>query len=117
MVYKPKFKQKELRQIARNISSTDDYKSNIDPVKYEWHPKLDLVYLHMSLDMEDDPNATYKLAYPMRPFEIGYKAWQAELFHERDVQIKNKQFRQAQQDFYIRAGIARLKNILKRMKK
>ena len=79
--YKPKFKQKELIQIARKICSTpDDYKSTIDPVEFEWHPKNDLVYLHMTFDSEAiDPQQTWTLAFPMRPFEIGYDKWVEEL--------------------------------------
>lgn len=89
--YKPKFKQKELIQIARNICSTpEDYKSDIEPVEFEWHPKHDMVILHMTFDhnpdsaIELDPQLTWTLAFPMRPFEIGYKAWIKELEEEKN---------------------------------
>ena len=52
--YKPKFKGGDLRQIARKISSTDDYKSDIDPVEYEWFPSNGYVKLHMQLAPDAD---------------------------------------------------------------
>ena len=79
--YKPKFKQKELIQIARKICSTPEgYKSTIDPVEFQWFPKKDIVYLHMTFDSQAiDEQQTWTLAFPMRPFEIGYDKWIEEL--------------------------------------
>ena len=83
--YKPKFKNKELVQIARKICSTDWHKSDIDPVEFEWYPKQDLVKLHMQFDSDAiDSQETWTLAFPMRPFEIGYNKWVEELHAERD---------------------------------
>ena len=77
MSYKPKFKEKELKQIARKCLSTDFCKWEQEPVKFEWKPKLGLVKLHFEFD--DDPNIdkgrTWTLCVPIRPFEIGYKQY------------------------------------------
>lgn len=84
--YKPKFKQKELLIIARKICSTEWHKSDIDPVEFEWFPEMDLVKLHMTFESEAiDPQETWTLAFPMRPFEIGYDKWVEELQAERDA--------------------------------
>jgi hypothetical protein len=79
--YKPKFKQNELILIARKICSTpENYKSTIDPVEFEWYPKRDIVLLHMQFDSNTiDQQQTWTLAFPIRPFEIGYDAWIKEM--------------------------------------
>jgi hypothetical protein len=79
--YKPKMKPKELINVARKICSTpDDYKSKIEPVEFEWYPEKDVVLLHFTYDSEAiDPQETYTLAFPVRPFEIGYDKWIEEL--------------------------------------
>lgn len=117
-MYNPKFKLKELRQIARQISSTDDYKSDIDPVHYDWHPDQDLVYLHMEVGLLDDKRQPimYKLAYPMRPFVIGFKAWQAELFAHRDARIRARLWIVEQKEFLSRARKNRARNQRRRKK-
>lgn len=88
--YKPKYKHKDLVQIARKICSTpEDYKSDIDPVEFQWFPKDDIVYLHMTFDSEAiDPQQTWTLAFPMRPFEIGYDKWIEELKEQKNEQNK-----------------------------
>lgn len=84
--YKPKFKQKELIQIARKICSTDWRKSDLDPVEFEWYPEQDLVKIHMTFDSESiDPQETWTLAFPLRPFEIGYDKWVQELLDEKNA--------------------------------
>lgn len=83
--YKPKFKQKELIQIARKICSTPEgYKSDIDPVEFQWVPKRDIVYLHMQFDEPIEAQHTWTLSFPMRPFEIGYEKWIEELCGDKD---------------------------------
>ena len=78
--YKPKMKIKELINVARKICSTpDDYKSKIEPVEFEWYPEKDVVLLHFQYDDPIDPQETYTLAFPVRPFEIGYDKWVQEL--------------------------------------
>jgi hypothetical protein len=78
--YQPKFKSKDLIAIARKICSNDWYKSTIDPVEFEWKPKHNIVYLHMSYGGETiDPQNTWTLAFPIRPFEIGYEKWIEEI--------------------------------------
>jgi hypothetical protein len=73
--YKPKFKQKELIQIARKICTTDWQKSDIDPVEFEWKPKVGIVYLHMQYNEPIEAQQTWTLAFPIEPFEIGYDKW------------------------------------------
>lgn len=80
--YKPKFKNNELIAIARKIGSTDWYKSTADPVEFEWHPKRDIVFLHFQFDFGNNgisEQDTWTLAYPLRPFEVGYDRWIEEL--------------------------------------
>ena len=78
--YKPRFKTGELISIARKICSTPEgYKSTIDPVEFEWRPKEKIVYLHMQFDEPIESQATWTLAFPMEPFEIGYEKWVEEL--------------------------------------
>jgi len=78
--YQPKFKQKELIAIARKICSNEFYKSTIDPVEFEWIPKKGIVYLHMTFDGDTiDSQSTWTLAFPIRPFEIGYEEWVKEI--------------------------------------
>lgn len=81
--YKPKFKQKELIQIARKICSTPEgYKSDIDPVDFEWKPKQGIVLLHMQYDEPIEAQQTWTLAFPIEPFEIGYDKWVESLKNE-----------------------------------
>lgn len=85
--YKPRMKLKELINVARKICSTPEgYKSDLDPVEFEWYPKQDIVYLHFQYHMENNgisEQDTWTLAFPVRPFEIGYDAWVEELKNKK----------------------------------
>jgi hypothetical protein len=77
--YKPKFKNNELIAIARKMSSTDWYKSTLDPVEFEWHPKKGYVKLHFQYNFDNGAGIseqdTWVLHYPIEPFEMGYDNW------------------------------------------
>ena len=90
--YKPKFKQKELHAITKKFLSTDWEKCTTDPIKYEWvpNPRVGTGYVRVFFSLYDpndkdnmlDKDACYYLCLPMRPYEIGYKAYIAELKEE-----------------------------------
>lgn len=85
--YKPKFKNNELIAIARKISSTDWYKSTLDPVEFEWHPRQGLVKLHFQYNYGNNgisEQDTWILNYPIEPFEIGYDKWIKQIRGEQD---------------------------------
>lgn len=89
MAYTPKFKEKDLKQIARNYLSSDYSKWETSPVKFEWKPKQQLVLLHFNYDNPDLKDKTWTMSVPIRPFEIGYKPYIAEI-EEQYKKTKDK---------------------------
>lgn len=72
--YKPKYSEKDLRQIARKCLSTELVKWETNPVKFEWKPRQGLVLLHFLYD-EHNKDKTWTVALSIEPFEIGHKAY------------------------------------------
>ena len=81
MSYKPKFKEKDLKQITRNVLSTEWNKWEINPVNWEWKPKNKNVVVHFPYEDSQhiDKDKTWTMALPIRPFEIGYKPYIREI--------------------------------------
>jgi hypothetical protein len=76
MAYQPKYKEKDLRQIARKCLSTETVKWEMNPVEFQWKPKQGIVLLHFPFDSPNiEKSKTWTMALSIEPFEIGHKAY------------------------------------------